>query len=42
VVTSILPVTAPVGTVAVISVSEVTVNAAVTPPNVTPVVCVKL
>jgi len=42
VVTVIDPVSAPVGTVAVISESETTANAAGTPPNVTPVVCVRL
>jgi hypothetical protein len=42
VVTVIDPVSAPVGTVAVISESETTANAAGTPPKVTPVVCVRL
>ena len=42
VVTEILPVTAPVGTVAVTCVSEFTVNVAATVPNFTAVVCVRL
>ena len=42
VVTAIFPVTAPVGTVAVICVSEFTVKVVATPPNVTFVACVTL